>query len=277
MNPKLKSWVKKKTPPVIWGFARTFYFGAKNLTYPKRIVQHRYSGTPLKVCIADPSSAAWYDIDWGPSPEIDRLKMRRMKPGARVFDIGAHQCVAAMLMAEIVGPRGQVVAVEAWAHHAKIGRVNRDMNGYTNMEILHAAIAESSGRIAFTTGDHVSRGKSDYDGRARVDAFSIDDLALRFGTPDVLYIDVDGYEAHALRGAPKTLQQRPDLLVEVHPGVGLEDFGETVQSVLSFFPSQHFELWIRRLEHDEDADFIPLSAGDPRLRTRFHLLALGRR
>lgn len=260
----------------LWGFARIVYYGAKNRTYRKRIVRHSYGGISLQVYITDPISAAWYDFDWGPSREIALLKARRLRPGARVFDIGAHQCVVAMILADIVGPRGQVIAVEGSAHEAKIGRLNCRMNGYTNMEVLRAAVAETSGRIAFSTGGHVNRGKSDYDGRVWVDAFSIDDLAQCFGTPDVLYIDVDGYEAHALRGARKTLEQSPDFLVEVHPGAGLEDFGETVESVLSFFPPEHFDLWIRGLDGSEDADFVPLRAEDPRLRTRFHMLALGR-
>ena len=142
------------------------------------------------------------------------------------------------------------------------------------MKILHAAIAETSGKIDFTSGGHVSHGSTDYDGHFRVQAFSIDDLAVRYGPPDVLYIDIDGYEAHALRGARKTLAQVPDCLVEVHPGVGLEDFGETVESVLSFFPTQQFDLWIRDLDHD--ADFSPLQPTDRRLRSRFHLLALAK-
>lgn len=276
MNARWKSWAKKRTPPAVWGLARRAYYGAINRAYPKRVVSHSYGGTRLQVNITDPVAANWYDRDWGPSSEIIRLRSRRLRPGARVFNIGAHQCVVAMLLAEIVGPQGQVVAVEGMPHDAKIGKLNCRMNGYKNVAVLHAAIAETSGRIAFSTGGHINRGQSDYDGRIWVDAFSIDDLASRFGPPDVLYIDVEGYEAHALRGARKTLQQRPDYLVEVHAGVGLEDFGETVDSVLSFFPSQHFDLWIRKLNPTEDADFHPLLPGDPRLRTRLHLLALGR-
>lgn len=276
MDTELKSWIKQKTPPAVWGFIRAIYYGAKNWNYRKRVVRHNYSGTHLKVWIADSVAAAWYDFDWGPSPEIDRLKQRKLRPGARVFDIGAHQCVAAMVMAEAVGPLGQVIAVEGSPHDAAVGERNRKLNSYENLTILHAAIGETSGRIAFTTGGHVHHGKNDYDGRIWVDAFSIDDLADRFGPPDVLYLDVDGYEVHALRGARKTLAQFPDCLIEVHPGAGLEAFGETVESALSFFPPQQFDLWIRRLEYNEDGEFVPLLVGDPRLRTRFHLLALGR-
>ena len=244
----------------------------KNLTYRKRVVRHDYSGTHLQVWIADAGAAAWYDFDWGPSPEIDRLKARRLRLGARVFDVGAHQCVAAMVMADAVGSSGQVIAVEGSARNADIGERNRKLNGYDNLKVLHAAAAENSGRIAFSTGGHVSHGKTDYDGRVWVNAVSIDDLTARYGTPDILYIDVDGYEAHVLRGARKTLAQGPDCLIEVHPGVGLEDFGETVESVLSFFPQEHFELSLRDLDHE--ADFSPLQPSDPRLLTRFHLLAM---
>ena len=46
-------------------------------------------------------------------PELSFLAQHRLRPGATVFDCGAHQCVIAMVMAKFVGATGKVIAVEA--------------------------------------------------------------------------------------------------------------------------------------------------------------------
>ncbi len=56
----------------------------------------------------------WYDHDWvDVMNEITLLRKSRLKVGARVFDIGAHQAVVALLLSRTVGPTGEVIAVEA--------------------------------------------------------------------------------------------------------------------------------------------------------------------
>ena len=59
--------------------------------------------------------AGWYDHDWPELPEIALLKQHGLRPGARVFDIGAHQGVVALMLSKTVGPEGFVLAVEASA------------------------------------------------------------------------------------------------------------------------------------------------------------------
>jgi hypothetical protein len=88
----------------------------------------------------------------------------------------------------------------------------------------------------------------------------------------VLFIDVEGFEIQALRGASRTLAGQPDCFVEVHVGFGLESAGGCVDEVLAFFPPSTYELWV----HSEgDASMQPLAQFPAeRLRSRFFLLAL---
>jgi len=178
-----------------------------------------------------------------------------------------------MILAGAVGKTGKVLALEASPHDAAMGECNRKLNGCENLEIVKAAVAEQSGRLAFTTGGRVYRG-DDREGRVLVNSFSIDDLGERYGRPDVIYMDIEGYELNALRGARKVLGTTPDCFVEVHASAGLESYGGSVDEVLSFFPSEKYELMVR---NDTDEDFVPLDPGDTRLRSRFFLLAFGKR
>ena len=59
----------------------------------------------------------------------------------------------------------------------------------------------------------------------------------------MIFIDIEGYECHALRAAGQTLQTRPDVFIEVHVGAGLETFGGSVEELVGFFPDSDYELF----------------------------------
>ena len=169
--------------------------------------EHTYAGVGLKVRIADTLAQGWYDHDWGPLPEIDLLRQGALHPGARVLDLGAHQGVVAMILAHHVGPSGQVVAVEALPHNARMAEVNRDLNGFGQIRVEAAAVSDQPGELEISTGlnGQVRNAATDI-GTTRVPAVTVDGLAERHGPPGVLFIDVEGYECHALRGAARTLE-----------------------------------------------------------------------
>ncbi len=235
--------------------------------------RHVYGGQSLVVHLADPLAQAWYDHDWDLGTELALLQQRgRLRQGARVFDVGAHQGVVALMISGIVGRSGQVVAVEAVPHNVRLARHNASANGCPQLEVLHAAIGDANGTLWFE--EEWNGWVSPQPGvGVRVEAVTIDTLTARFGAPDVLFLDVEGSELPALRGAAHTLTaHRPDLFVEVHVGVGLERFG-TVDEVLALIPAG-YELLVAP---GETGDFVALEAGRPLMAERFRLVALAPR
>jgi hypothetical protein len=87
-----------------------------------------------------------------------------------------------------------------------------------------------------------------------------------------LFIDVEGYEVEALRGAVKTLATGPDCFVEVHVGAGLERFGGSVADLLRFFPKEQFTLHVHSESHRQPV--LLASAPVELLKTRFFLTAV---
>jgi hypothetical protein len=78
-----------------------------------------------------------------------------------------------------------------------------------------------------------------------VSCLSVDDLSAHYGIPDVLYIDVEGFEAKVLEGAAQTLLgHRPDCFVEVHVGCGVEAYGSSAESVVSHFRTLDYSVFI---------------------------------
>jgi len=266
----LKKLLRTILPAPLWTQLRLLRSRYAMASYRRRKVRHNYGGFELEVELIDPMGEGWYDRDWPELPEIGLLKKYGLKPGARVFDIGAHQCVVALMLAKTVGPEGFVVAVEANPENSVAGERNRELNAVGNCKVMHAAGAAQSGTLVFNRGQNgqVDDGAGEW-GRMEVRAVSVDDLAAEHGQPDVLFIDVEGFECELLRGAQKTLAGRPDCFVEVHVGAGLEKYGGSVNAVLGLFPSG-YEYFIAPPE----GAFVPLAQNSPVLRDRFFLVAL---
>jgi FkbM family methyltransferase len=274
MTSQIKSLAKRILPQTLWNRLRVarIRYGVEH--YNPRIVRHTYRGFPLEVYLADPMAEGWYDHDWPRMPEIEMMERYRLRPGARIFDLGAHQCVVALVLSKVVGPAGQVVAVEANPHNVAVARRNREENGASWMEIVEAAVAEKSGSVTFNLAlnGRVDEGRGEW-GTRTVNSVSIDDLADRYGVPDVLYIDIEGFEAKALEGAANTLRHHPDCFIEVHAGKGLERYGYSAQSVLSFFPREDYRLFVAG---QTESDFHVLEDYACAPRERFFLIAASR-
>lgn len=227
---------------------------------PKQITRH-FGDCDLTVELIDPLGERWYAHDWELPPEIPLLQQSRLKPGAIVFDLGAHQCVMAMLLARRVGPDGFVVAVEGGSANARAGARNIQLNSIANCRVIHAVAAAQSGRARFEAlgNGRVIAGAAESAALLAEDvpAVSVDDLTESHGNPGVVYVDVEGSECDVLEGAKRTFLSRPDWLIEVHQDAGLESRGGSAAKVVSFFagdygcyvasetPSNNYTEWAR--------------------------------
>lgn len=271
VKEKVRQAARRSIPPWLWARLRLLRQAHHLRSYPCREVRHLYGGFPLTIQLPDSMAASWYDhnVELG---ELSVLRRGRLQDGARVFDLGAHHGVNALVLAKTVGQRGEVIAVEATRHSYEVALLNKNRNNAANLEIVHAAVSDRSGTIAFNPlNGHVHAGKSRFE-HIPVRAVTIDELAAKYGGPDVLYIDVEGFECHTLRGARATLGTRPDAFVEVHVNVGLEKFGGSVDELLSFFPSPDYDVLVAA----EGRDYLPFAQGSSVTRDRFFLVALGR-
>ncbi len=274
MAATLRHRLLETLPGPLAGRLRTWWLRRLIRRFPARVVTRTYGAGSLRVHVGDPLAAGWYDHDWDELPEIAALRLTRLRPGALVFDVGAHQGVVAMMLAREVGPAGRVVAMEPNPHNAAAARRNRDLNGMAQVEVVEAAIGDRSGTVVFNQGlngqldDGTGRG-----GRQVVDSITLDELARRFGAPGVVFTDVEGAECLALAGGSTVLESGADFFVEVHVGCGLEMLGGSVERVLAYFPENRFTRLVRA---EADTVFRPVLSGDSLLADRFFLLALAR-
>jgi FkbM family methyltransferase len=269
---KIKQLGLRLLPSALAGRLRAWRVRWTIAHHTARVVKHNYGGGALTVLIADPLAEGWYDRDWSELPEIAALRSSRLRPGALVFDIGAHQGVVALMLAREVGREGRVVAVEPNAHNVAVARKNCELNAMQQVEVVQSAVSDRNGPLFFAAS---LNGQLDDGtgaaGRVRVESMTVDAMAQVHGSPDVVFVDVEGAEALVLAGAAQVLAGDADFFVEMHVGCGLEKLGGSVDRVVSFFPQDRFTLMFRR---EEDSCFRQFTPDDPITQHRFFLLAL---
>jgi FkbM family methyltransferase len=241
-------------------------------------VRRTRAGYPFDLWISDPTAKSWYDSD-APEireeipPEMSFLTQHRLRPGAVVFDCGAFQCLIAMILGKFVGATGKVVAVEASPHNCEAAIRNCQLNQFGNIEVINAAVSGTLDPVEFNcrANGQVDDGTGAW-GKITVPSLSVDELTRRYGPPDVLFVDVEGFESKVLRGAIDTLSRyHPDCFFEMHVGCGLEKFGGSVKSIADSFIELGYRLWMSGGEHDS---FVPFSAQSPLVGARFFLIAI---
>lgn len=217
---------------------------------------HRFGDTSFTVHIADKTAALWYGHDWDKPTDFALLAGHGLQPGARVFDLGAHQGVIAMMLAQTVGPAGAVIAVEANARNNAIGMRNASVNGLNNIRHLFAAVARNDGPILFSARANgaVALSKLAYK-PVKVEGVSIDTLSTRYGFPDLVYLDIEGFEVEALKGAPLTLRSSTSWLIEAHGDAMLAPYGACNADIVAFFGDDFSLFWS---PNNETTPFAPL-------------------
>lgn len=238
-----------------------------------KVVSHKFAGQTLKVYLSDKTSREWYDHDWEQLPELEFLLPHRLKKEDTIYDLGAHQGVVAMMIANSLENKCKVIAVEADARNEKIARKNYEINQFRNIISVHGAIAESDGFIEIELHDQARLAASTNSNRkVRIPSISIDSIVSQNGNASLILVDIEGAELMALKGAQKTLQMESDFMVEVHVNCGLEALGGSAKEVIDILKSFDYQLYYK---YEEDNKFIKLDDVIPQ--KRFFIMAINPR
>jgi FkbM family methyltransferase len=164
-------------------------------------------------------------------PEVQNAILAVVRPGAVIYDVGAHVGTMALGAAQLVGDLGRVVAFEGDPENVERLRANSVRNGLEGrLQVVHAAVwsRTASDGLSFRRGTTArSQGGIEADGNhpvlakgeiIKVPAITLDDFVAAGGLPPrMVKIDVEGGEYEVLRGATTLLAtQRPLIIAEVH-------------------------------------------------------------
>jgi FkbM family methyltransferase len=170
-----------------------------------------------------------FDTDFGQAILHTKLYEEHVRAAIRehlspedvVVDIGANIGVVTFLAASIVGPGGRVHAVEPNPDNLQLLYRGIVLNDFTNVSVL--PYAASSVRTVFllaggTSNTHLTGPESPVAGGHFVQSVALDDVLADLPRLDLVKIDIEGHEPHALQGFARTIaRHQPVLVTEFNP------------------------------------------------------------
>ncbi|WP_038900001.1 FkbM family methyltransferase [Dickeya dadantii] len=197
-----------------------------------------------------------------------RRELRRLlTPTSTFIDVGANIGLHTLYATTLIGESGRIVALEPHPVTREILRKNLEINGLLdrvtisplaisnedNSTVLFEYFAEHPAMSGLKISKEVLNKFNGTIERTEVNTITIDTLVSRYNIiPDLIKIDVEGFEYSVLEGCKKTIQDYPQVrfLMEyekvmaesvMRPGIGSE--------IASFFESKGFHVY--RVDENE--------------------------
>ncbi len=165
----------------------------------------------------DPHDSLGLSVRGSYEPFQTRLLQQRIRTGSVVLDIGALIGYYTLLFAKAAGPTGRVYAFEPEPHnYALLGR-NVEINGYQNVTLVNRAVTDRTGSVRLfiseeNSGDHRSYASSDDRESIEIQSVALDDYFRHLDIAiDVVKMDIQGGEYHALTGMQSLLSRSPSV------------------------------------------------------------------
>jgi FkbM family methyltransferase len=195
----------------------------------------------------------------------ERQLLRKMLfPGAVVVDVGANIGIYSEFLSNCVGPTGLVHSFEPSPDNFR--RLSAATHDLSNVRLTQAAVGEASGECKLYVSDKLNVDhrayKADGDSRRAIptEMVALDDYFKPGQRVDLIKIDIQGYELHALRGAKRVLRENRDiqLLLEFWP-YGLEEAGSNWKELVQMLRDLSMDPMLVRMD-----GLIPFQARDVR-------------
>jgi FkbM family methyltransferase len=159
---------------------------------------------------------------------ITQAMARIIEPGWTCVDIGANCGYYSLLMADAVGPSGNVLSVEPNPRLAGLVKKSLAVNGFSDRtKISETAVSDTSGNTVnlFIPNDYWGGGSICGNGtetngnNIEVQTVTFDDLTLDYPRIDLIKIDAEGAEPEIWRGMSQSVKKNPGikLIMEFSP------------------------------------------------------------
>lgn len=186
------------------------------------------------------------------------------KTANTIVDIGANVGFFSMMLRELY-PKAQIYAIEPVPQIF----TNLKANLTSNLDKVYGvAISDKDGMVSMSFKDQesavshvIDRDAKDSGKTVKVRSTTLDNWCLqeKIRVIDLLKIDTEGYEAHVLRGAQKTLIKTKYLHIEI----SLEDNNNyTFSQINSLLYSDKFNFQLVYFRNFTDKGYGPITVGD---------------
>jgi len=172
----------------------------------------------------DPGISTDLLLDGIREPMMTEIMQREIHYGDVVVDIGANIGYYVLQESRLVGDKGRVFAIEPVQSNLKLLGQNLVLNRVKNTIAYRCAVGDRNGESQMGISSHRNlcsvngNGKRGHIGYEKVSMTTLDDFMRDKPWPQMVRMDVEGYEVEVLRGMTRMLQSGKPLkmFIEVH-------------------------------------------------------------
>ena len=176
-----------------------------------------------------------------PEPEVVHLMAKVVRAGDVVIDGGANVGFFTVLLSRLVGSDGLVIAVEPSERNFNKLKDNLALNGCENVVLHKKALSHDNAPVRFYQHEDNGQDGCFGDGEHRmVPAVTLETLALG-RIVRLIKLDIEGYEANALRGAGTVLRWGTVPFIVCETNNTIPDSAMVVRNILC---AHHFDPFI---------------------------------
>lgn len=195
----------------------------------------------------------------------------RVVEGMTFIDIGANSGFFTIVASKLVGQSGKVISFEPSPENMRRLKSNIEANNLQNVQANESAISQESGPVTLhlsriNPGDHRTYESDDArilnaGSKRRIleaHGISLDDYLAEISLDiDVIKMDIQGAEHHALKGMRDTIMKHRNVLLmtEYWPH-GLRSAGSSPREFLGDLVGHGFRLFVAR-DHGRAAEVYP--------------------
>jgi FkbM family methyltransferase len=242
MNNFIKKVVRVLVPESLLEFRRQTIYKYRNSRFKPYMKKRTTEGVNYDFWIGDVDGRDWYDV-YSRDPEW--LEMRFVKEhliekGDVVFECGTHHGCATILLSDWVGEKGKVVAFEPVPSNCNVIEKNLELNQVKNVVLEKKAVGAETKKIFMNVLSNamISLTKQGIE----VEMTALD--AYENLNPNLLKIDVEGFELEVLKGAKKILSKTPKLAIELHTEQ-LYKYGASIEEIFKLIGIEKYKVWIQ--------------------------------
>jgi len=158
-----------------------------------------------------------------------RIMLQRIvRPGMRIFDIGANIGYYALMELRMLDGEGEVVCIEPSPSNVQLLKRNLAMNGFGDVQVRQGAVSDRKETKLFhlatmsnlNTFHDTGTGTQHLSGESiEVQTWSVPDLAAEVSAPDLIRMDVEGHEVEVIEGMLPAIREgamAPSIIFETH-------------------------------------------------------------
>jgi FkbM family methyltransferase len=245
-----KPYIRRELPG--WGRVYRCFVGGHTRDWfwageQERWIRGKLHGYEMSVRIGGWSNRGTFFLERFYDLPTQLLMKQVLRNGDIFVDVGANEGMMTLLASHLVGPTGLVISFEPNPVPRSILERSIARNGIATIELHASGLGDRRGELELFV-PHVNSGEGSFTlpvdgskGNCVRCPVRIGDGVIGDRKPRLIKIDVEGFEAHVLRGLIRTLEaSKPVIVLEMIAGHLARD-GQNPQQLCSWLAAQGYK------------------------------------